>query len=346
MEQAEPYPSTTLTVPAPAASPADPRRPSIAPKLEDKLTIYRLAIGINTHHSMMSPTMKVFTGRRPAPNLGIYVRVVHNEQAAKRAYKIAYTSINSCLVLQIIIAAALTAMGAANTSHGAITTFGAINTVIAGFLTFLKGSGLPNRLKYYQGEWKRVRELIEQRERAFMRPGCDLDLREVVEEIEKKYEEVKTDVAANTPDAYVSIGQMGRRAHGHGPTPAFPADVSVNSKAFDESDKAMHSGVTEHISKMSGHGAEKVAHFSDMASEKAAGLSGIVSEKAGKFPGLKEKAERLSGLTEKAEELASEISHHAKDEVQHATRLGEDAERNVKDAEKGIDVHIGQHKEE
>lgn len=60
--------------------------------------------------------------------------------------------INACYFLQIIVAAALTAMGAAGTSSQAITAFGAINTIIAGFLTFLKGSGLPGRLKYYGNE--------------------------------------------------------------------------------------------------------------------------------------------------------------------------------------------------
>ena len=51
-----------------------------------------------------------------------------------------------------MFAAALTALGAAGASRSAVTVFGAMNTVMAGMLIFLKGSGLSNRLEYYQAE--------------------------------------------------------------------------------------------------------------------------------------------------------------------------------------------------
>lgn len=140
----------------------------------ENLNMYRLLIGITSHPSM-NPASRTPTGRRPAQNLGIYARVVHNEEVAKRGYKRFSVLINGCLGLQIIVAAALTAMGAGGAGRGAVTAFGAINTVIAGILTFLKGSGLPSRFKYYQTEWKKVREFIEQRERDFSRPDCALD---------------------------------------------------------------------------------------------------------------------------------------------------------------------------
>lgn len=54
---------------------------------------------------------------RAAPNLGIYNRVCHREAQAKRGYKFASLLINGCLGVQIIVAAALTAMGAANSNH-------------------------------------------------------------------------------------------------------------------------------------------------------------------------------------------------------------------------------------
>lgn len=72
--------------------------------------------------------------------------------------------ISSCLGVQIIVAAALTALGAAHANSHAVTVFGAINTVIAGFLAYLKGSGQPMRYKYYAHEWSKIREYIEQRE--------------------------------------------------------------------------------------------------------------------------------------------------------------------------------------
>jgi hypothetical protein len=193
----------------PSSTPAEPEvhvdhdgRPNIA--ADDLLNLFRHLTGIISHPSMVHSHFA--SGGRPAPNLGIYARVVHNEQRAKMGYKYFSWLINGCLGLQIIVAAALTAMGAAGASRSAVTVFGAINTVIAGVLTFLKGSGLPNRLKYYQAEWKRVREFIEQRERDFGQPGCDLDLYAVVGMVENMYEEVKIDLEASTPDRFAGFG--------------------------------------------------------------------------------------------------------------------------------------------
>lgn len=154
---------------------------------------------------------------RAAPNVGIYNRVCHREGAAKRGFKFASFFINGCLGLQVIVAAALTAMGAANTNHVSITAFGAINTVIAGILTYLKGSGLPNRIRWAENEWKKIREYIEQRERDFSRPDCQLDVQQVVQVIEAMYEEVKADIANNTPDAYISMSDLRNRGQPQNP---------------------------------------------------------------------------------------------------------------------------------
>jgi hypothetical protein len=109
-------------------------------------------------------------------------------------------------------------MGAANSNHRAITAFGALNTVIAGILTYLKGSGLPNRIRYYENSWKRVREYIEQRERDFSRQDCSLDVNEIVSTIEAMYEQVKADIQSNTPDNYISVTDMRARATATVPT--------------------------------------------------------------------------------------------------------------------------------
>ncbi|KAF1818020.1 uncharacterized protein K489DRAFT_307567, partial [Dissoconium aciculare CBS 342.82] len=133
---------------------------------------------------------------RPAPNTGVYARVCTAELKCKNNYKNASRLINSCLGLQIVVAAALTALGAADGSRSAITVFGAINTIIAGFLTYLKGSGLPNRLRYYQHEWSIVREYIEQRERD-LSCGQAFDVMAEVALIRQMFESVKTDVESS-----------------------------------------------------------------------------------------------------------------------------------------------------
>ncbi|KAL5116525.1 hypothetical protein ACEQ8H_005521 [Pleosporales sp. CAS-2024a] len=189
-------------------------------------------LGSDTLHNNLH-----FDGRA-APNVGIYNRVCHREAQAKRGFKFATLLINGCLGLQIIVAAALTAMGAANSNHVGITTFGAINTVIAGLLTYLKGSGLPNRIRYYENEWKRIREYIEQRERDFSRPGCRLDVNEVVSAIEAMYEQVKIKIQTNTPDSYISGTDLRARAsasvpqmaHFHAPSAGAAAAAAGRSK--------------------------------------------------------------------------------------------------------------------
>ncbi|TVY29680.1 hypothetical protein LHYA1_G000920, partial [Lachnellula hyalina] len=182
-------------------------RMEIPMAVDENLNMFRLLVGIISHPSM-GPNSKHPAGNRPAPNLGIYARVVHNEMTAKTGYKRMSVLINGCLGLQIIVAASLVALGASNSSHSTVTAFGAINTVIAGILTFLKGSGLPNRMKYYQNEWKKIREYIEQRERDFSRPNCGLDPYSVVATVEAMYEEVKLDTEANTPERFAGVGKQ------------------------------------------------------------------------------------------------------------------------------------------
>lgn len=192
-----------------APGPDRQHRPIYLHPEEDPLTLFRLMLGIQTT-PYLGFTISSPIGTRPAPNIGLYARIVHSEQKAKDSFKVFSVVINACYFLQIVIAAALTALGAARASSGAVTAFGALNTVIAGFLTFLKGSGLPGRLKYYGNEWKKIREFIEQRERDFMRTGHNLNVYEVIETIEKMYNNLKADIELNTPDSYTSLTNQRR----------------------------------------------------------------------------------------------------------------------------------------
>ena len=179
--------------------------------VHDKLAVFRRITGITSAREHRD-------GVRPAVNLGIYARVVKNERQALDAFKFSSRLINGCLALQLIVAASLTALGAGNGPHAAVTVFGAVNTIIAGFLTYLKGSGLPNRHKFYASSWGKVREYMEQREREFERADCPLDVEEVIRKVEDMYEEVRQDVEANEPEAYTSTGQL-KRSEGITPGP-------------------------------------------------------------------------------------------------------------------------------
>ncbi|KAL4914607.1 hypothetical protein BDW62DRAFT_190185 [Aspergillus aurantiobrunneus] len=158
----------------------------------DKLLVFRSLTGIDgapaldlSHHTP-----------RTAPNVGIYTRVVKAETKAASRYRFHASLINTCLAIQIVVAATLTALGAARGPHNAITAFGAINTIVAGILTYLKGSGLPDRLKHYQNEWRNIREYVEQRERELCLESCEMDVEEEIQIIEQMYEGVKREIEA------------------------------------------------------------------------------------------------------------------------------------------------------
>ncbi|KAL4936240.1 hypothetical protein BDV06DRAFT_96580 [Aspergillus oleicola] len=158
----------------------------------DKLLVFRALTGIES-----APALTVsHHSPRTAPNVGIYTRVVRAETKAASRYRFHATLINTCLAIQIVVAATLTALGAARGPHNAITAFGAINTIVAGILTYLKGSGLPDRLKHYQNEWRNIREYIEQRERELCLHNCEMDVEEEIQIIEQMYEGVKREIEA------------------------------------------------------------------------------------------------------------------------------------------------------
>lgn len=103
------------------------------------------------------------------------------------------------MMLQIVLGAALTALGAANGPKAAVTVLGASNTVMAGMLTYLKGQGLPHRLEQYAHLLRTLREHIEERERELLQPDCPLDVDEEVWRITKMYQEVRQTKEDNAP---------------------------------------------------------------------------------------------------------------------------------------------------
>jgi hypothetical protein len=172
--------------------------------INDKLRVFRALTGIESSLPGLAPTTPQSKSMfrlssapqeqqitRQAPNIGIYHRVIQAEALAAKRYRIFSTLINTCLGIQIVVAAALTAIGAARGPYRAITAFGAINTIMAGILTYLKGSGLPNREKYYEHEWGKVRMYVEQREREFCLEGCELDVEEEIMIVENMFQEVR-----------------------------------------------------------------------------------------------------------------------------------------------------------
>jgi hypothetical protein len=250
---------------------------------------------------------------------GQYNRVCHREAQAKRGYKFATVFINGCLGAQIVVAAALTAMGAANSSHVGITAFGAINTVIAGILTYLKGSGLPNRIRYYEQEWKRIREYIEQRERDFSRQDCQLDVNDVVSTIEAMYEQVKADIQTNTPDSYISVSDIRARA-----TATLHQAPHVNASAgrnkLEELELKYGHKVTDLLESLAHKEEERLKRIEgDIGTSKAKALAALQdSRNAGKAQWEQGLEDAKSGARDWEQDMERKGALAAERELEHA----------------------------
>lgn len=230
-------------------------------------------------------------------------------------------------------------MGAANTNHVGITAFGAINTVIAGLLTYLKGSGLPNRIRWYENEWKKIREYIEQRERDFSRPDCRLSVEEVVGVIEAMYEEVKADIQTNTPEMYISVSDIRARSAA-ATNPQIPklhdlkgsgvGDHSGRSKLEELELKYGHK-VTDLLESLAHKEEERLKKIEgELGSSKARALAALQSEKDGAVRGARDWEKEME---EKGARAAERELEHARSSV---LQRGLDFAREVDAAKTGI----------
>jgi hypothetical protein len=109
-------------------------------KHHDHLTTFRTVTDITPLSSLHNRPP------RPAPNIGLYPRLISAEKWWRIQYYLYSTILNTRIILQIIFAATLTALGALASPHAAITLFVAVNTAVAGILALMKGQGLLNRL--------------------------------------------------------------------------------------------------------------------------------------------------------------------------------------------------------
>ncbi|EEH18084.1 hypothetical protein PABG_00647 [Paracoccidioides brasiliensis Pb03] len=188
----------------------------------DKLLIFRALTGIDGVPALITHG---FFHRRSAPNMGIYARVLRYEQRSSFRYRVFSILINTCLAVQIIVASALTAIGAASASHKLVTAFGAINTIMAAILTYLKASGVADQEKDLEHVWRDIREHMEQREREFCLQDCQLDVEEEVAAVERMYREARARMGNSVSDGY----HQGGGEHGFN-KPGLLSKVSVSLK--------------------------------------------------------------------------------------------------------------------
>ena len=172
----------------------------------EKLSKFRDLTGINTPKTLLDAGFA-----RPAKNIGIYARVVAEEYRIGWQYWIMNVVIEGSFLGQVAIGAALTALGASDSSHIAITVLGSANTVIAGIQTYLKGQGLPNRLQQYEFGLRKLREHIEDLERHFSHADCKLNVDHEIAEVAAMYHAVRQTAEDNTPDTYLPMSGAGAK---------------------------------------------------------------------------------------------------------------------------------------
>jgi SMODS and SLOG-associating 2TM effector domain len=184
---------------------------------DEALVIFRRAIGINYTLAAADPvTME--EGRKKA--IGMYKAVIDARRAKTWQFRAMWCVVIFCHFAQIIIGAALTALGPLADGHGVIITLlGALNTVIAGVLAMISGQGLPDRIQKDEIGYRKMQDWIEETESLLSVGVIGRNRKEVgllVEEAFKKYNAAKLNEENNRPTSYVNAPEEPSRASGDG----------------------------------------------------------------------------------------------------------------------------------
>ena len=147
-------------------------------------------------------------------NDGYYRRSINEEYKASIGYHFSSILINSIIIIQIFIAATITALAAYSGHKITLTVLGAINTALAGMLAFMKGMGLPNRMIKSRDQFRYVREYADdvERQMQFARTKTDLDPWKESETVRKLFEAARKDQQDNYPDRYTNKNEQAQRA--------------------------------------------------------------------------------------------------------------------------------------
>ncbi|KAL9049550.1 MAG: hypothetical protein Q9162_007170 [Coniocarpon cinnabarinum] len=191
------------------------------------------------------------TAKRPRPNSSsLYERAKRKRTSTNITYAVTATLSNTLLLSQVVLGAALTALGASSSSHVLITIFGALNTIIAGMVAYLKSRGQPMRARMFRDDLERVVAEIENSEIMWMgiSHDChgysdidtddDVSVRSEVARLTKLYDRAIRNNTMNNPDMYMAASgadaftQLRARAMPGQPNlPAPPTPPSVAATA-------------------------------------------------------------------------------------------------------------------
>lgn len=160
---------------------------------------------------------RLFAGSAPY-NLGAYERAVSDERSARWAFRAASILIDVLYLLQIVVAAAFTGLSAYEGHRTTLTVLGAINTILAAVMAWLKGQGMPNRFLKAREQYADVVRSIEDAERVYAVYGRmseterngTVDVFLQARRLQEMYKAAKKSESDNQPDVYTSSApQMG-----------------------------------------------------------------------------------------------------------------------------------------
>ena len=179
----------------------------------------------------------------------LYVRAIRRRRNQSRTYACTAALTNTLLLTQVVLGAALTGLGASNSPGILIAIFGAVNTVIAGVIAFLKSRGQPMRARMFRDDLERVVDEIENSatmwfgisRNAHGYDAIDTDdqvtVRSEVARLTRLYDKAVKTNTINDPDMYAA-GLPGDPANaglrtkpGQPPLPAAPATTAPVSVA-------------------------------------------------------------------------------------------------------------------
>lgn len=180
---------------------------------DERLIIFRRAVGIN-YNLAAADTVSMEEGRRKA--VGIYRAVITAKRNKMWQFRAMWSVVLVCHFAQIIIGAALTALGPLASDHGVvITILGALNTVIAGVLALVSGQGVPDRIQKDEIGYRKIQDWIEETEALLSVGIIGRNRKEVgllVEEAFKKYNAAKSNEENNRPNTYINAPEEPSRA--------------------------------------------------------------------------------------------------------------------------------------
>lgn len=180
----------------------------------------------------------------PPPD-SLYARATRHRKMQSYTYTFAAALTNTLLLSQVVLGAAVTGLGASNSSHILITVFGAMNTVIAGLVAFMKSRAQPMRARLFRDDLERIIDEIENSATMWLGisrgihgyDAIDTDsavtVRSEVARLTRLYDRAVKTNTLNDPDAYGN--GTGLDAHvvaklkdsGAGAAPAAPIPAAI-----------------------------------------------------------------------------------------------------------------------